>query len=66
MKESRIICIGNYTYIDVSLYVVPLQYNVISSNRTLNAFQNVPSGSLVVTDIHRCDYYAVEYHVLKP
>ena len=65
-KESRIICIGNYTYIDVSLYTVSLQYNVIYSNTMLNGFHNLSSGSLVVTDIYRCDHYSVDYHVLKP
>jgi len=50
-KESRIICVGNYTYNDVSLYTVSLQYNVIYSYTMSNGFHNVSGGSRVVTDI---------------
>jgi len=50
----------------MSLHIVSLQYNVISSNSMLNGFHNISSGSLVVTDIYRCDYYAVDNNVLKP
>jgi hypothetical protein len=65
-KFKIIIFIWNYIYTDVWLYIVSLQYSVIFSNTMLNGFHNVSSGLHVVTDIYRCEYYAVDNHVLKP
>lgn len=60
----KVNCVRNYTYNDVLFCIILLKYKVTSSD-IIYGIHNVLSGSLSITGIYRCEYFAVDYHMLK-
>jgi len=62
----KVNCVRNYTNIDVLFSIILLKYKVTSSNIIWYGIHNVLSGSLSITGICQCKYFAVDYVMLKP